>query len=238
VWLPRSEWIVVPGAFEAIVDGQTFEAAQAIFAKQTHHRTNEDLLASLRSLLAVSGKLSRTLIARSPGLPDPTTYRKRFGSLRRAYELIGYGRAVNYGSNNLREKVKAVRDELIEQIVGMFADVKVVRRGGRWRPRLCIRGRLIVSVLVGRYVPLARKIRWHVRPLNGERKFITLLARLNKENTSWFDLHLLPKMNRRKAFRLSLQDPWLDGATLLGELSEFRGLVDKVQRQRTRRTNE
>jgi DNA invertase Pin-like site-specific DNA recombinase len=52
--------------------------------------TNETLLGRLRSLLSVRGYLSGRLIDRTSGMPSRTLYCNRFGSLRRAYELIGY----------------------------------------------------------------------------------------------------------------------------------------------------
>jgi DNA invertase Pin-like site-specific DNA recombinase len=52
--------------------------------------TNEELLSRLRSLLSVRGYLSGRLIDRTSDIPSRTLYCNRFGSLRRAYELIGY----------------------------------------------------------------------------------------------------------------------------------------------------
>jgi DNA invertase Pin-like site-specific DNA recombinase len=52
--------------------------------------SKHEMLEMLAKLLEKSGYLSQRLIDRSTGLPCRTTYAKRFGSLRRAYELIGY----------------------------------------------------------------------------------------------------------------------------------------------------
>jgi|SRR5580700_8419512 DNA invertase Pin-like site-specific DNA recombinase len=51
---------------------------------------NEKLLETLRSLLRKRGHLSARLIARSRGIPSAPTYARRFGSLPRAYELVGF----------------------------------------------------------------------------------------------------------------------------------------------------
>lgn len=48
------------------------------------------LLACLRGLLQKRGHLSRTIIKNSEGMPGVTTFEGRFGSLRRAFQLIGY----------------------------------------------------------------------------------------------------------------------------------------------------
>jgi DNA invertase Pin-like site-specific DNA recombinase len=52
--------------------------------------TDGDLLLYLRRLLDKRGYLSEQLIDQSNGVPDVATYLKHFGSLKRAYALIGY----------------------------------------------------------------------------------------------------------------------------------------------------
>ena len=114
-------------------------------------------------------------------MPSPSTYRQRFGSLRRAYELIGYGRPDLFGPIDLRIRTMALRDQLIARIVAMFPNkVVIVRRGGRWRNRLRLSSGLIVSVLVARSFRVWKQsIRWHLDPVRLESKFVTLLLRLD-----------------------------------------------------------
>jgi DNA invertase Pin-like site-specific DNA recombinase len=52
--------------------------------------SNDRLLETLQSLLRKRGHLSARLIARSRGVPSAPTYARRFGSLPRAYELLGF----------------------------------------------------------------------------------------------------------------------------------------------------
>jgi DNA invertase Pin-like site-specific DNA recombinase len=52
--------------------------------------SNDQLLESLRLLLHKRGHISARLIARSRGIPSAPTYARRFGSLARAYELVGF----------------------------------------------------------------------------------------------------------------------------------------------------
>jgi len=55
---PRTEWVIVPGAHQGIVDPATFAKAQEILARLTLHKTNEHVLDDLRSLLKAEGRLS------------------------------------------------------------------------------------------------------------------------------------------------------------------------------------
>jgi DNA invertase Pin-like site-specific DNA recombinase len=90
VAVPPADWVICPGAHDAIVDSKLFALAQEIRAGRTVRKTNEQLLHELRSLLAVMGKLSNKMIDESVGMPSARTFWYRFGGLRRACELIGY----------------------------------------------------------------------------------------------------------------------------------------------------
>jgi hypothetical protein len=196
------------------------------------------VLNSLRSLLARKGRLSLKLIKDSVSVPSPSTYRHRFGSLRRAYELIGYGRPAQFGPVDLRRRTQALRDELIAQIVAMFpGKVSIARRGGRWRSRLRLRSGLMVSVLIGRSVHTWKEaIRWRIDPVRHECVLVTLLARLDEENRSFLDLHVFPNINnRRRRFDVSLCDPWLNRGQPLTDLRAFCEVTANVRAARFRR---
>jgi hypothetical protein len=63
-------------------------------AKEAWSRTralsNEELLEALRLLLRERGYLTERLIDKNGNTPTSPTYTRRFGSLLKAYELIGY----------------------------------------------------------------------------------------------------------------------------------------------------
>jgi DNA invertase Pin-like site-specific DNA recombinase len=232
VRLPRLEWILTPGAFEPVVDPSTFSEAQRILQERTINKSDEELLDSLQTLLASKGRLSHILIKNSPSTPSPSTYRHRFGSMRRAYELIGYGRPAQFGPIDLRRRTQALRNKLITQIVAMFpGEVSIARRGRRWRSRLRLRDGLMVSVLIGRSVRTWKDaIRWRIDPVRDECGLVTLLARLDEENSSFLDLHVLPNIDRRKRFDVSLCDPWLNHGQPLTDLCAFCEVAASVCR--------
>jgi hypothetical protein len=72
-------------AFEPIIDENTFTAAQSALRR---FKTDQELLACLRSLLAKEGWLGRRLINRERHFPCADAYAKRFGGLKKAYELV------------------------------------------------------------------------------------------------------------------------------------------------------
>ncbi len=229
--LPKSDWILTHGAFEPVVGESTFLAAQQILVGRTFNKSNEELLESLRALLARKGRLSLRLVKESPDMPSPSTYRLRFGSLRKAYELIGYGRADQFGPIDLRRRTQALREEVMAKIATMFpGQVSIVRHGGRWRSRLRLRGGLIVSVLVARSVRAWKNtFCWQIDPVRHERKYVMLLARLDKENRSVLDFHVMPSIDRLRRFHIRLDDLWLSRGLRLNDLSEFCTRVRQVR---------
>jgi hypothetical protein len=234
VKVPKSEWIVTPRAFEPVVDYPTFLEAQKILRSRTVNRSDEELLEMLKRLLARQGRLSLKLLNESPDVPSPSTYRLRFGSLRKAYELIGYGRADQFGPIDLRRRTQALREDLIARIMTLFPNsVSVVRRGGRWRSRLCLRNRLTVCVLIARSVVVWKEtVRWQIDPVPHECKYVTLLARLDRENQGFLDYHVLPSIDRPTRLQIRQDDSWLNRGLPLNDLSEFYSLVAQVARQR------
>src|SRR5580704_16561741 len=232
VKLPRSEWVLTPGAFEPVIDHATFVEAQRILQGRTIHTTDDELLNGLRGLLAKEGRLSLRLIKTCEDVPSPSTYRQRFGSLRRAYELIGYIGPDRFGPIDRRRRNHALRDRLIADIVAMFPDsAAIVRRGRRWRSQLRLKDGSIVSVLVARSVHVWKDtVRWRVDPVPHEIRDATLLARLDEGNCSFLDFHVLPGMDRVKRFDLRLIDGWLNRGQRLSDVAEFCEVVARLPR--------
>jgi DNA invertase Pin-like site-specific DNA recombinase len=240
VKLPKSEWILKQGAFEPIIDTETFAEAQKILEERTFNKTDEELLASLRALLASERRLTLTLIKQSALVASPSTYQNRFGSLRRAYELIGYGHPDQFSSFEMRRRTKALRDELIARIVATFPnDVSIVRRGGRFRSRLRFSNGLIVSVFVARSVRTRKDmLRWLIVPVQDESKCITLLARLDASNSTFLDFYVFPNIDRRKRFHITLSDSWLNRGERLRDLSRLCDVVAQVRLARRSKPRE
>ncbi len=87
---PKSDWVRTPGAFEPVVERHLFERAQEALAQRAARMKPEAMLDALRELLEEHGGLSKHIIDHAPGVPSAHSYVKRFGSLRGAYNLIGY----------------------------------------------------------------------------------------------------------------------------------------------------
>ena len=223
VRIAKNEWVITPGAFAAVVDHATFTKAQEVLERRTINKSNEEILQSLRELLACEGRLSLRLIKASVDTPSPSVLRTRFGGLRRAYELIGYAGNRRFNFVDLRRRTQAVREELIADIATRFPDhVTVVRDRGRRRTRLWFRNVMPISVLVARSVRVWKNsVRWVIDPVQNEAEHVTLLLQMDERNQRFKALHLLPSIDRESRFYIQQNDTWLKRGLRLRDPSQF-----------------
>ena len=150
-------WIVKAEAFKPIIEPETFAAAQRAVYNRTFYQSDEQLLDRLRSLLSREGSLSMRGVDASREVPASRTYITRFGSMTRAYDLIGYVYPENpLGSPKIRkimwrtrQRRERLRRQLLRSICKLFpGEVTVTRKGSIGRPMLCFRDGLRVSAVI------------------------------------------------------------------------------------------
>src|SRR5205823_4456232 len=84
-------WIRALGAFPAIVEPEIFDAAQAVVAPPTPPPPSRRRMPEqARQRYPQRGALSGVIIDETSDMPSSSTYPLRFGSLTRAYRLVGY----------------------------------------------------------------------------------------------------------------------------------------------------
>jgi DNA invertase Pin-like site-specific DNA recombinase len=101
---PREMWLRTEGAFEPVVDEQCFRAAQRLAEERGRSPTAEEMLEKLVALLRQKGTLTAPLIDKSREAPSANTNVRRFGSLGRAYALIGFKRGRPVGRRTLTDQ--------------------------------------------------------------------------------------------------------------------------------------
>lgn len=107
-YLPRSEWVCVPGAFDALIDQRTFDAAQARLERNRTPLTDRQMLDGLARVLKRHGRLNADIINSAREIPNAHRFARRFGSINHAYELVGYEPSARQtaSSRNLQENRK------------------------------------------------------------------------------------------------------------------------------------
>lgn len=229
----KADWVLTPGAFTPVVDRETFDRAQEVLRSRTYNKSDKQILCDLRTVLKSQGRLTLQIIKNSPVTPSPSTYRKRFGSLRSAYAMIGYGSPAQFGRIDQRRKSVALREELIQDIVASSKGaVSVVKLSGRWRSRLRMPDGRVISLVVARAVRVWKNaVRWIVDRHWAERKFVTLVARLTEQNDAFLDYHVFCEIRQNQRFRVGLSDPWFKQSRKLCALSELPETVELALRR-------
>ena len=222
--VPREQWTVKPGAFEAIVDQNTFNAAQRTIKDHTCFNTesDEELLDGLRRLLGLHGSLSSKVINRSREVPSAGVYRRRFGSLRQAYERIGYRIFENRQELwRMRHWHQRLQNDVIRRILKAFrGEVSLTCEKPRLRQMLCFREGLKVSVLLSQCITTSLGgLRWRVPVVAAEKDCVTLICRCAPDNRSLKDYYLVPNVDRTNRFHIKDNDQWLKRGKRLTDLA-------------------
>jgi DNA invertase Pin-like site-specific DNA recombinase len=229
VKVPRSDWTIAP-AFEALVESATFAEAQRIVEMSSRNLSDDRLLDLLKAGLAKNGRLTVKLMASNPDVPSASLYRARFGTLSRAYELVGYNGGCRGDRLEKRRCIRTLRNDLMKEIVAISGDqVSIENRGPAFRTRLRLHNTQLLSVLAARpFRTHEGSLRWRLQPVSDESQLVTLVARLDVHNDAFKDFFVIPPVGTRKHIILKENDPRLNHGVRLGNLGEFLAAAQRM----------
>jgi hypothetical protein len=222
--MPRNTWCVVSNAFEPIISRETFDEAQRIIHSRTFFKTNDRVMDALRALWVEKGKLSHKLISKSKDVPSTQTFWSRFGGLRNAYRLIGYsGVQSSPDITATRKRLAAIKQSLLGEIVKAFSgEVSITRKNWRQRLRLRLKDNSLITVYLCRSHQFSDgSLRWWLDTSRNEICRLSLVARMNEDNSGFFDFHLLPCIRTATRLTLKFDDPRLLTGVRFTEVSQF-----------------
>lgn len=200
-------WVRSDGVFEAVVDPALFEAAQTIFAERARRFSNDELLRMLSDLLSLRGTLSGMIIDEVENMPSTAAYRHRFGSLLRAYELIGYQPTRDYRYIETNRQLRLMHPEVIAStIAGIEAIGGSVTVDSRNDLLLINQEVTLALVIVRCQTTSAGSLRWKVRLDASLRPDVTIVVRLNPDNKTVKDYYLLPWLDVGDRPRLGMAE--------------------------------
>lgn len=193
---PPEQWVRRDSAFEAIVPVAMFMQVQAIIAARSRHLNDEQMLGLLRQTLERHGALSGILIDEEDEVPSSSAYRSRFGSLLRAYSLIGYTPQRDYAYLEINRDLRRRYPDLIAEITSG------IEHAGGWTVRnddtdlLTVNGEFTLSLVIARCkLTTAGTYRWLIRFDAGLRPDITVVARMDPSNSSVYDYYVFPDVD-------------------------------------------
>jgi DNA invertase Pin-like site-specific DNA recombinase len=189
-------WIRKDGAFTPIVAQDLFYTAQGIIRARARRFTNDELLERLRSLYQNRGYLSGVIINETESMPSSAVYMHRFGSLIRAYQLVGFSPQRDYDYIETNRLLRRLYPEILTE-----TEKQITYQGGAiyrnpLNDLLDVNHEFKVSVVLARCqsVEGGRK-RWNVRFDTTLRPDITVAIRLAPGNEKTLDYYLLPSLD-------------------------------------------
>lgn len=184
---PKAEWVKCVGAYKAIVSQERFDQSRKRLDELSRPITNNDMLDLLTALWCKHGYLNSLLVDNSASTPCPASYASHFGSMDKAFRLIGFRNRENIAKNaDLR---KTILKELVEE---------VAKRGGTakeapWNQQVLINDELRVGIFVSRMKRDGPRI-WQFGYRSQNKPDIILGARIAEPGGPAVDYFILPFM--------------------------------------------
>lgn len=193
---PPEMWVRAEHAFAGVVAPELFFTAHGMILERNRRFTDEDMLAALRALAAKHTRLSGLLIDETEGLPSSACYRTRFGSLVRAYRLIGYTPERDFEYIETNRRLRALHPELVASIIKQLETLGAAVRQDDRTDLLLINDEFTASIVLSRCKPTAAgSLRWLIRLDQGLAPDITIAARMAAGNEEPADFYLLPHID-------------------------------------------
>jgi len=193
---PPSQWVRKDGAFKPVVEPRYFFAAQAIIHERNRKFSDDELLDKLKKLQEHQGWLSGIVIDEAEDMPSSSAYHHRFGSLLRAYELIGYTPYTDYRFIEINRRLRQLHADIVKDTIG-----KIEAMGGKVRvePKtelLVINEELKTSLVICRcHETQAMSYRWSIHLETGLLPDITVAVRMDAANAKPLDYYILPALD-------------------------------------------
>jgi hypothetical protein len=228
---PEEQWVRTERAFEPLVTADLFWKAQAIIESRSRHFTDDDMLEKLKCILREHGKISGILIDEYDDMPSSSSYRTRFGSLVRAYQLIGYTPEIDYAYIEINRLLRRQHPELVRQIVAGLNRLGAAVETDAATDVLLVNHEYRASVVLTRCIKNeAGSSRWCIRFEHGNHVDITIAARMDEGNSGIKDFYLLPRIDvTLPQLRLAENNGTMLDGYRFDDLNYFFALAERVR---------
>lgn len=194
------QWIRFDGAFAPVVEPSMFARAQALIESRSARLTDEHMLHLLKDILDQNGQLSGLIIDEAEGCPSSSSFRTRFGSLLRAYSLVGFCPAHDYRFIEINRSLRKLYPATVAQVL------EGIRRAGGFVAQdqatdlLTINEEFSASLVIVRCRRTAAgSLRWKIRLDTALRPDVSIAVRMDADNSEPKDYYLLPHLDMSEA---------------------------------------
>lgn len=230
---PPEAWIRFDGAFEPLVPIEAFTAARAIIEARALRMSDETMLAKLEQVLRQKGMLTGLIIDEIDDLPSSSSYACRFGSLLRAYALVGFVPDRDYRYLEINRRLRHLHPEIINDVIRGIAMAGGQAIQDASTDLLYINNEFSTSIVIVRCLETeAGALRWKVRLDAALNPDLTIAVRMRRGNDAPLDYYLLPRLDMHEAVLrlcefngLSLDCYRFDSLSHLYEMSERKQML-------------
>ncbi|WGM48930.1 hypothetical protein KOAAANKH_03844 [Brevundimonas sp. NIBR10] len=192
----QDDWVRATGAFQAIVDHELFQNAAAIIAERSQKLSDAELLERLAALFQATGILSGIIIDEREDMPSSSAYRSRFGSLLRAYSLVGYSPRRDYRYVEINKRLRVLHHDAIAHVLHGLEGVGAYVQAGTSDGLLRVNDEFFLSIVVARCQQTAAgSLRWRLRFDTSLRPDVTIAVRMDKSNLNPRDYYIFPSID-------------------------------------------
>ncbi len=189
-------WIRAQDAFAAVIERELFEAARTIIGVRSFRLSDEEMLQSLRALYQQKGLLSGIVIDESDGMPSSSAYSSRFGSLLRAYGLVGFTPDRDYRYVEINRELRKLHPGILREVL----DGLRATGSDAWQDleadRIVVNGEFSVSLVIARCIETPTGLlRWQLRFDTSLAPDITIVVRMDSANRAPLDYYLFPRID-------------------------------------------
>jgi len=194
------QWVRANDVFLPVIDKRVFERAQAIISARSARMTDDQMLGLLGRILAGHGTLSGLIIDEAEGAPSSSAFRSRFGSLLRAYALVGFTPKHDYRYLEINRGLRQLYPQVTANVV-----LELQRAGGTVRQDpdtdlLTVNDEFTASLIIVRCIHTpAGSLRWKLRLDADLEPDLTIAIRMNAENSAAYDYYILPRFDMPQA---------------------------------------
>lgn len=121
----ESNWIRREGAFQKVLEPSLFQKVQAEIARRKSRYSNDEMLADLKRLLKKHGTLNRSIINNARNVASAPAIARRFGSLKAAYEEIGFLQVWNNKYTKINKRVSALAEATGRLLANQLGDTSI-----------------------------------------------------------------------------------------------------------------
>ena len=232
---PPGMWIRKEGAFEGIVPLDVFLKAQEVMSDRIKRFTDDELLTNLKQLYADCGTLSGFIINQAPDLPSAMTYAQRFGSLSRAYALVGFYSSRDQGFIEINRRLRQLYPEIVLRTEQTIAELGGSVRRDEKTDLLTLNEEIVISLVLARCQTLPNgQHHWRIR-FDTERfsPDLTVAVRLDPQNANELDYYLLPRLGLPdQEIRVSNRNSANFECFRFDDLNFFYGMSERERLQR------